>query len=207
MACCGEAWDPQYDDVYLQNCTYDLIQQVCISLAKRLEDYILDGKFGNHAGQAAALQSWIAEHYVNCFETLLQNNSNPGPGALESSWKIPNSAAWHLIQNMEIHIDAGTEATGVLRPPSPDDWIFCHGADGNNDGIFEDKHGPNGGVVAGVDLNAPVLGELVGPMIFGNVVSASVAFETGSFIHSFAIRYEDGSGNDWTVTLAESRWR
>lgn len=314
MACCGEAWEHQYGDIYLQNCIYDLIQQVCVSLAKRLESHIHAGAFGTHAGQAAALQTWVAENYVMCFETLRANDSNPDPGALESFWAIPNEPAWKAIDDMVLHIDSGTEATGVFRPASSLDWIACHGADGNNDEIFEHKTIPNGGIVAGVDLSTPVLGELVGPTIFGGAVSASSVFEmsclphgcptamfsydldgpaftledlnlyTQSFditngvswltverarielwgqaegtaihdpdgrllgaaipageaqfllagaadgnhnrfigssatdieisrvgddwvIHSFAITYEDGGGNDWTLTLAESRWQ
>lgn len=314
MACCGEAWDDQYTDVYLQHCTYDLIQQVCVSLAKRLESHILDGTFGKHAGQAAALQVWVAENYETCFQSLRLNDSNPELSALESHWKIPNDSAWKAIDGLVLRIDAGTEASGVIRPESTLDWIPCHGANGNNDEVFEDVTGPNGGIVAGVDLVNPVDGELVGPTIFGGTVSASSTFEafclphgcataifsydrddtaftledlnlyTGSFfvtngvsgvtverarvelwgqaggyaiqdldgrllgyvippggarfllagvadgqhnrfigsnatdidisrvgegwiIHSFAIVYQDGSGNDWTLTLGESTWR
>jgi hypothetical protein len=138
MACCGEAWDYQYVDVYLEHCTYDVIQQVCISLAKRLESYILDGAFATHSGQAGKLQSWIAENYDECFNTLRQNDSNPDPAALESSWKIPNSPAWGAIENLVLYIDAGTESTGVFRPESSQDWISCNGANGNNDEVFKD---------------------------------------------------------------------
>lgn len=183
MACCGEAWDSQYGDVYLQHCSYDVIQQVCVSLAKRMEGYILDGAFGTHSGQASALQSWIATNYKECFDTLLENDVNPDPEALESSWKIPNSLAWGAIDDMVIHIDAGTKSTGVFRPPSSLDWITCNGANGNNDEIFEDTTTPNGGVVAGVELSADVLGEFVGPEIFGGTVTASTTFETSCLPH------------------------
>jgi hypothetical protein len=183
MACCGEAWDSQYDDDYLEFCNYDLIQQVCISLAKRLESHILDGDFGSYDGQASALQSWIATNYSECFETLRQNDTNPDPAALESSWKIPNNPAWKVIDDMVIHIDAGTESIAVLRPESPDDWIACNGAHGNNDEIFEDVTTPNGGIVAGVELSSDVVGELVGPEIFGSTVTGSATFETSCLPH------------------------
>jgi hypothetical protein len=183
MACCGEAWNSQYDDVYLEHCNNDVIQQVCITLAKRMEGYILDGTFGAYTGQASALQSWIATNYTECFNTLYANDTNPDPRALESSWKIPNKPAWKIIDDMVIHIDAGTESIGVLRPDSPDDWITCNGANGNNDELFEDTTTPNGGIVAGVELSADVLGELVGPEIFGGTVSSSTTFGTSCLPH------------------------
>lgn len=183
MACCGEAWDYQYGDIYLEHCTYDLIQQVCISMTKRLESYILDGAFATHSGQAAALQVWVAENYKECFKKLRQNDSNPDPAALESSWKIPNSPAWGAIDDMVLSINAGTESTGVIRPESPLDWILCNGANGNNDEIFKDTTTPNGGIVAGVNLSANVLGELVGPTIFGGTVDASTTFGTSCLPH------------------------
>jgi hypothetical protein len=183
MACCGEAWDSEYSDVYLQYCNYDVIQQVCVSLAKRMESYILDGAFGAHAAQAGELQSWIADNYKTCFDTLLANDINPEPAALESHWAIPNSPAWGAIDNMVLHIDAGTESTGIFRPQLPADWIACNGADGNNDEIFEDTTTPNGGVVAGVELSADLQGELVGPEIFGGTVSASTTFGTSCLAH------------------------
>jgi hypothetical protein len=201
MACCGEAWDHQYGDVYLEHCTYDLIQQVCISLAKRLEIYILDGAFATHAGQAAALQIWVAENYEECFNTLLHNDSNFDPAALESSWKIPNSPAWGAIDDMVLYIDAGTESTGVFRPESPLDWIPCNGANGNNDEIFKDTTTPNGGIVAGVDLSADVLGELVGPAIFGGTVSASATFETSCLSHGCPTAMFSYDADDTAFTL------
>jgi hypothetical protein len=183
MACCGEAWDSQHSDVYFQYCSYDVIQQVCVSLAKRLESYILAGAFATHAAQAGKLQSWIAENYGQCFDTLLQNDTNPSPAAIESHWAIPNDPAWGAIDDMILYIDAGTESTGVFRPPSAADWIVCNGADGNNDEIFEDNATPNDGVVAGVQLSADVQGELVGPEIFGGLVSASTLFQASCLAH------------------------
>jgi hypothetical protein len=196
MACCGEAWDSQYDDVYLQNCSYDLIQQVCITLAKRLESHILDGDFGTYAGQASALQSWIATNYTKCFNNLRDNDTNPDPAALQSSWKIPNDPAWKIIDDMVIHINAGTGSIGVIRPESPDDWIACNGANGNNDELFEDTTTPNGGIVAGLELSADVLGELVGPEIFGGTVTSSTTFETSCLPHgcpTALFSYDDDS--------------
>jgi hypothetical protein len=203
MACCGEAWDSQYSDVYFQYCSYDVIQQVCVSIAKRLESYILAGAFATHAGQASKLQSWIAENYGECFKAMRQNDTNPGPAAIESHWAIPNDPAWGAIENMVLYIDAGTESTGVFRPASPADWLVCNGAHGNNDEVFEDTTTPNGGVVVGVDLIAGVLGELVGPEIFGGLVSASTMFEMSCLAHGCPTALFSHDASETALTLED----
>lgn len=49
-ACCGE-YDIDLKSVYQEFCTYDLYQQVCISLAERLEHLVQQGLFGAYTAK------------------------------------------------------------------------------------------------------------------------------------------------------------
>ncbi|PRQ05643.1 hypothetical protein [Enhygromyxa salina] len=175
MACCGE-YDPSYKNTYFQYCEFDIVQQVCISMAKRLEKLVEDGSFGAYAGQGAKLQQWIATNYKSCFEELRTNDTISKAGEIASSWSIPNSAQWPDFDNFVISIDEGTLVSGIIQPSDPADWLSCFSALDNNDEIFEDAVPPSGGVTHGVDLDSGVAGSLVGPVALGGQVTATVSF-------------------------------
>ncbi len=175
MACCGE-YDAAYKDTYLEFCNYDLAQQVCVSMAKRLEKLVKDGSFGVYVGQGAALQQWVAENYTTCFAALVQNDSDPDPGVLVSFWDVPNDPKWSDLSNFVISIDTGTESTGVFQPTDPAEWLPCNGATDNNDEVFEGDPAPGTGTVFGVDLMNTVTGTLTGPVILGGPVTAPATF-------------------------------
>lgn len=175
MACCGQ-YDPAVKDEYIGFCDYDLIQQVCISMAKRLEKMVGDGSFGAYAGQGAKLQQWVAVNYVDCFNSLLMNDTAPESGKLISSWAIPNNPDWPDLDNFVISIDDGTRVTGMIQPGDPSEWLACSSALDNNDSIFEDGTTPGGGVVHGVELAGNLDGALGGPSLFGGSVAATVHF-------------------------------
>lgn len=196
MACCGP-YDPSFEDQYFLFCELDILQQVCISIAKRLEKMVEDGTFGPYAGQGAKLQQFIATHYVECFETLLANDTAPESGKIISSFPVEDSPKWKDIENFVITIDDGTSVTGVVQPGDPDEWLMCQSALDNNDEIFESAPPPSGGgVVHGVDLDAGVLGALVGPELFGGQVRASVRFDRSCAAKgcSSAVFWQDMTG-------------
>jgi hypothetical protein len=116
MACCGE-YDPAYKDTYLEFCNYDLVQQVCISMAKRLEKLVKDGSFGIYTGQGSALQKWVAQNYSQCFAALVQNDSDPDPAVLVSQWKVPTEVVnENETARVRIYCSAGVCAVVSMVP-------------------------------------------------------------------------------------------
>jgi hypothetical protein len=149
MACCGETWDPvEHLDVYQDACMRDLAAQACASMAIRLAQAIEAGdfetKFGDFTDKATNLQAYIANHFVDCAATLYNEDADPDPGELESSWSIPNMAGpygWWPAVDIVISVEAGTAVVDVHRPEKQKDWLECHGAFDNNDEIFEGRTG------------------------------------------------------------------
>ncbi|MFV8752018.1 hypothetical protein ACNOYE_15845 [Nannocystaceae bacterium ST9] len=172
IACCGE-YDAQYAATYKQHCVYDMYQQLCISLSERLQAAIDDGVFGNYDDEAAQIQVWIANHYLECFDALRANDSATTPEVV-SHWTLGDFGD---LQDVSLNIEAPTEIYGVNLPQDPSEWLSCNSANGNNDQVFEDAHTPNGGIVIGVDLAADLDADLVGPSILGGTVKASATFD------------------------------
>ena len=175
MACCGP-YVPEARDEYLRYCSYDLIQQVCGSIATRLQKLVQDKAFGLYNGQGAKLQQWVAQHYSECFTTLLANDSDLSPGGLTSSWSIPNNNDWPAIEDFIIRVDEGTEVTGLMQPGDMDEWQSCRDATQNNDNIFEGSTPPPGGVFEVLPLAGPVGAALRGPELLGGEVRAQLEF-------------------------------
>jgi hypothetical protein len=174
IACCGE-YDFQYVAKYKEFCVYDMYQQFCSSLAKRLQAAINEGQFGIYGAQIAKIQVWIAEHYEECFSSLLDNNTAMLPEVI-SHWKLGDFGDLHGVV---LHIDAPTEIDGVNLPMDEAEWLSCNSAHGNDDEVFEDHHTPNGGVTVGVNLTTDLDADLVGPSILGGAVTASATFDAG----------------------------
>jgi hypothetical protein len=177
MACCGE-YDPLYKDTYLEYCNYDVIQQTCISITKRLEKLVEDGSFGVYGNQGSKLQQWIAANYATCFAEFLINDGDPAPDQLDSYWAIPNNNDWSSLENFVVYIGTGTESVGLHLPVDPNDSLTCQGAIDNNEEVFEGAPAPSGGTIHDVDLSSSITGSLVGPSILGGQVTGSAKFSS-----------------------------
>jgi hypothetical protein len=178
MACCGE-YDAQHTSVYKEFCVYDMFQQICSSLAEHLEAAINDGSFGAYAGQAANVQTWIADHYGDCFTALVTNNTVALPD-VDSFWELGDFGD---LTGVVMHVDAPSGIDGVNLPSDEAEWISCHGADNNNDQVFEDGHPPNGDTVVSVDLATDLQAGLSGPTILGGTVTATATFDVDCAPH------------------------
>jgi hypothetical protein len=174
VACCGE-FNYEYLDTYNQFCVYDMYQQLCSTLSERMEAAINNGDFGAFTNAAVDVQVWIADHYAECFDALLMNNSGTSSDPV-THWELGTFGA---LENVVLRIDMGSEAYGVNLPVDEGEWLSCHGANGDDEQIFEDAHTPNGGIVVGVDLDADVDADLLGPSVLGGIVTASAAFDAG----------------------------
>ncbi|PRQ05303.1 hypothetical protein ENSA5_02930 [Enhygromyxa salina] len=196
IACCGE-YDAQYADEYRRFCTYDMYQQLCITLSERLQAGVLDGSFGVFADEVAAVQVWIAQHYAECF-TSLQNNNSAALPEVVSHWEIGDFGELH---DLVLRIEAPTKIDGLSLPQDESEWLSCTDAQGNNDQIFEDGHTPKGGVVAGVELAASLGVELIGPSILGGTVTASAIFDAGCTPRGCAAAEfsYDNTGSQFTI--------
>lgn len=172
VACCGE-YDYQYASTYKEFCVYDMYQQACISLAERLQASINNGDFGGYDDEAAMIQVWIANHYADCFASLLTNNSAELPDVV-SHWTL---GTFGDLQNVTLAIDAPTRIHGVSLPVDESEWILCDDANGNNDQVFEDGHEPDGDIVIAVNPAVDIDAELSGPLVLGGAVSASAILE------------------------------
>lgn len=175
VACCGE-YDIELKPAYQQGCIYDLYQQVCISLAERLEYLVQEGEFGAYANKGAELQQYVAENYDVCFDSLLGNNVAPLP-YVETHWALEDD--FGLLADIVLHIEADTRVDGVNAPDFDEEWPTCNGAGYNNTTVFgADGQLPIGEIVVGVDLLGPVNAELSGPSIFGGEIAATLDFGT-----------------------------
>ncbi|KIG13834.1 hypothetical protein DB30_07489 [Enhygromyxa salina] len=152
-----------------------MYQQLCITLAKRLQAGVNDGSFGPFAKKIAPIQVWIAQNYKACFDSLKDNNSAELPQVV-SHWTLGNFGDLH---GAVLNVTAPTKIDGVSLPKDASEWLSCINAQGNNDQIFEDAHTPNGGVFVGVDLAVPLDADLVGPSILGGPITASASFDAG----------------------------
>jgi hypothetical protein len=150
-----------------------MYQQLCITLAERLQAGVNDGSFGAFATEVAPIQVWIAQNYEACFNSLLANNSAQLPQVV-SHWTLGDFGDVH---GLVLNVTAPTKIDGVGLPNDESEWISCINAQGNNDQIFEDGHTPNGGIFAGVELAVPLDADLVGPSILGGPVTASASFD------------------------------
>lgn len=178
MACCGEyEANLGYMDEYLKFCALDIIDQVCLSIAKRIEKAVEDGSFGAYGGQASKLQQFIAQNQALCFQELLANDSNPADNEITSFFSVPNDPDWSSLENMVIKIDNGTIAENLALPADPNDWLECNGANDNDDEVFEGAPAPSGGTIYGVELAHAVNGALSGPSMFGSDITASATFD------------------------------
>ncbi|PRQ08781.1 hypothetical protein [Enhygromyxa salina] len=172
IACCGE-FDYQHADKYKRFCAYDMYQQICITLAERLQAGVNDGSFGMFAKKVAPIQVWITQNYDACFDSLLANNSAQLPQVV-SHWTLGDFGDVH---GLVLNVTAPTKIDGVSLPKDESEWISCINAQGNNDQIFEEGHTPNGGVFVGVDLAVPLDADLVGPPFLWGPVTASASFD------------------------------
>ena len=171
IACCGE-YDPDHSDTFDQACIHDTYQQLCVTVAERLEASVNAGEFGIYTNTAAELQTWIAEHYTDCFNALKDNNTAPFPDMV-SSWTIGDFGP---LEDIVVHIDAPSTVFGVNIPNDESEWIECTSADANNDRVFEDQSG--GGVIPTLSLATPIDAALTGPPSYATKVSATTRFET-----------------------------
>ncbi|KIG12562.1 hypothetical protein DB30_01272 [Enhygromyxa salina] len=172
IACCGK-FDYQHTDVYKRYCAYDMYQQLCITLAERLQAGVNDGSFGIFAKKVAPIQVWIAQNYKECFDSLLNNNSAKLPQVV-SHWTLGDFGD---VTGVVVSVTTPTKIDGVSLPKDESEWISCTNAQGNNDQIFEDGHTPNGGIFVGVDLAVPLDADLAGPSILGGAVTAAASFD------------------------------
>lgn len=152
-----------------------MYQQLCSSLAERLQAAINDGQFGSYGAEVGVIQVWIAEHYDECFADLLANNTAILPAVI-SHWVLGDFGDLH---DVVLNIDAPTEVDGVNLPVGETEWLSCNSAQGNNDEIFEDTHTPNGSISVVVDLATEIDANLVGPSILGSHITAGATFDAG----------------------------
>jgi hypothetical protein len=214
MACCGEAWDPvQYLDAYQDSCMSDLGAQACASMAIRLEQAIEAGDFktdyGDFTKKAKNLHAYIESHLVECGDALYEGDTAPAAGELVSYWKVPNKKGvngWWPAKDIVISVEAGTSVVEIHRPDEQTDWLECHGARDNDDEVFEDQTSPKGSILVGVNLDASVDGDLVGPAIGGSRVTSSMTFDANCFDQGCAgASWSYPSGTDPGFTMEDLR--
>jgi hypothetical protein len=176
VACCGE-YDIAFKPKFQEFCAYDLFDQVCLSLTKRLEYHVQQGNFGIYGDKGAKLQQYVASNQEACFQAFRLNNVGTPP-FVQTHWAVPDN--FGLLTDVVFHIEPTTRIDGVNAPDFAAEWPTCVGAAYNDDTLFGStaNQQPVGGIVAGVDLADPVDAELSGPVILGGAVSASVEFGT-----------------------------
>lgn len=174
VACCGE-YDIEFKPEFQLYCSFDLFEQVCFSLAHRLEYLIQQGLFKSYTDKAIELHNFVATHQTECFNSFRDNSVAVLPN-VQTHWAIPQS--FGLLSDIVFHIDADTRIDGVNGPPNDSEWPTCIGAGYNDDTLFGTDQGSTGGIVVGVDLASPVHAELSGPVVLGGAVSAAADLGT-----------------------------
>lgn len=159
MACCDEYQGPMCAEHHQQTCYYDLVEQLCQGLVKRIQKYVNEELEDDEAVPAIArptartelieLSNWIATNQEECIERFITdtgvrdadscnagNQSTIGYSGLlaNQSWSIPNSDEWKHLQNISATIDSA-EITG-LYPAAGESPDACNSIEDNNDVEF-----------------------------------------------------------------------
>jgi hypothetical protein len=134
MACCDA--EGVSEDLILQHCAADLIDQVCRSIPLRIQA-LLDKKLIKVGkDQARALRNWIRANQQECFDTLARQADIPGV-IVPARWKINGgkNKKWPLLSNFTIVIKKGVVKSVTL--PDEDERVACLDPSYNNGEIFE----------------------------------------------------------------------
>jgi hypothetical protein len=138
VACC-DPYDPGTSDLdeYVAHCAADMTQQICQTIATRLQQLIDEGDLPKTA-ESTALQTYVAENEDACYAALWGGNDSPTPGQVIGSWIVPNKPAWSaVLQDLTVSIVASA-ITDVTLPPDEAQYLECTGVQYNNDQVFEE---------------------------------------------------------------------
>ena len=136
MACCDADGAPE--DEVLRMCSVDLIEQICMSVPRRLQMLVDEGVISIGKGQAKALGDWLLSHPQDCYDAF--NNQSDTPGALErASWLVNGgeNKGWSMLENFTITLEEAIVTTTTL-PESKDQFITCFDNNFNNSEVFEE---------------------------------------------------------------------
>ncbi len=170
IACC-DPYEPETSDidVYIDYCSADMTQQICHTISTRIKNLIDDGQLPKTA-ESTALQTYIAENEDECYSALWAGNVTMVPGQLQSSWTVPNKAAWAaVIQDLTVTVNSGV-ISDITAPELESDFIECDGIDYNNDQIFEEAAQPTPVLPLHLQLASVSRLGLTGPTIIDDPV-------------------------------------